>query len=109
MLKPLSVLDNHLAPAEDIFFRWLTRVVLAAVLMGSAWIDDAPPLELAAWLVVGYVVARVVMQFGPLVAAVPFENRVLKILAAGVLLGLLGLSFLTVVTFVYQLALVATG
>jgi hypothetical protein len=65
MLKPVSVLENQLAPAEDIFFRWLIRVVLAALLMGSSWIDDAPPLELAAWLVVGYVVVRVVMQFGP--------------------------------------------
>ncbi len=105
MLKKAVALGNQLIPLEDIFFRWLIRVMLAALLIGSAWIDDAPPLELAAWLIAGYVVVRVIMQFVPFADAAPFNNRVLKVFTSCVLLVLLGLSFLTVVTLVDHLAL----
>ena len=109
MLNTLSALENQLTPVEEIFFRWLTRVVIAATLAGSAWIDDAPPLELAALAITLYVVIRVVMQFGAFASAVPFKNQILKVLSALVALGLLGLSFLTVVTFVYHVAFLAAG
>ena len=46
MQPALSSLQNRLIPAEEIFFAWLMRVFAAATLVGSAWIDDAPPLEL---------------------------------------------------------------
>ena len=41
----LDALQDRLAPAEGIFFTWLTRVFIAATLVGSGWIDDAPPLR----------------------------------------------------------------
>ena len=109
MLNTLNKLEDHLIPAEDIFFRWLTRVVIAAVLAGSAWIDDAPPLELAAFAITLYVVVRVIMQFGAFYSAVPFKSTFLKVLAAVVALLLLGLSFLTVVNFVYQLSVMTVA
>ena len=51
MQRARSSLQERLAPAEEIFFTWLVRVMVAAVLVGSAWIDDAPPLEIAAAIV----------------------------------------------------------
>jgi len=104
MLNILTAFENRLAPAEEIFFRWLNRVVIAAALAGSAWLDDAPPLELAAYLVTLYVAGRVVMQFGTFYSVVPFENWFLKGFAALIALILLGLSYLTVAYFVLQLA-----
>ena len=44
-------LQDRLTAAEEIFFTWLIRVMAAAVLVGSAWIDDAPPLEFAAMII----------------------------------------------------------
>lgn len=104
MLNTIDAMENRLQPAETIFFRWLFRVMAAAVLVGSAWLDDAPPLELAAYLLGLYVAGRVVMQSPALYAAAPFENRFLKFLAVLTALVLLGLSFLTVAYFVLQLA-----
>ena len=101
---PTSLLDR-LVPAEEIFFTWLTRVVVAAILVGSAWIDDAPPLGIAAMLITLYVAARVLSQFGALVAAAPFENRALKMLFAVVALGLLAAAFAIVAIFVERLAI----
>ena len=109
MKDAIRTLQDRLAPAEDIFFTWLARACLAAVLVGSAWIDDAPPLELAAMLVAVYVAVRVVMQFGPLAAAAPFGNRVLRVLFAGGAVVVLGLAFLVVVTLVERLGLLAVG
>ena len=43
MQQALDALHDRLAPAEEIFFTWLMRVFAAATLVGSAWIDDAPP------------------------------------------------------------------
>ena len=40
------------------------RVFAAATLVGSAWIDDAPPLELAAAIITIWVAIRVATQFG---------------------------------------------
>ena len=109
MQRALSSLQDRLAPAEEIFFTWLMRVFAAGILVGSAWIDDAPPLELGAVVIAIYVAVRVATQFPDLAAAAPFENRLLRaIFAAGALL-LLGLSFLVVATFVERLALSAAG
>ena len=107
--EALSSLQDRLAPVEEIFFTWLMRVFAAAILVGCAWIDDAPPLDLAAMIIATYVAVRVATQFGCLVSAAPFENRVLKTSFAVGALVLLGLSFLVVITFVERLALSVVG
>ena len=106
-MKTLDALQDRLAPAEEIFFTWLTRVFIAATLVGSAWIDDAPPLEIAAMLIAIYVAVRVATQFGPLADAAPFQSRALRVIFAFGALMVLGLSFLIVVTLVERLALSA--
>ncbi len=109
MREALSSLQQRLAPAEEIFFTWLLRVFAAAALVGCAWIDDAPPLDIAATILALYVAVRVVTQFGALVSAAPFENRALKVLFAVGALVLLGLSFLAVASFVERLAMSVAG
>ncbi len=109
MQHALGSLHDRLAPAEEIFFTWLTRVFAAGTLVGSAWIDDAPPLELAAAVVTIYVAVRVAMQFGRLGAAAPFANRPLQVMFAAGALVVLGLSFLVVVTLVDRLAVSVAG
>jgi hypothetical protein len=109
MRKFLSALNDRLAPAEEIFFAWLIRVFAAATLVGSAWIDDAPPLKLGALVIAIYVAVRVATQYSNLADAAPFENRALKSIFAVGALVLLVLSFLTVVTFVGQLSYSATS
>ena len=79
------------------------------MLAGSAWLDDAPPLELAAYILTLYVVIRVVMQSATLYATAPFESRYLNIFSVLIALVLLGLSYLTVAYFVYQLAALTTN
>ena len=109
MQQALSSLQDRLAPAEEIFFTWLTRVFAAATLFGSAWIDDAPPLEIGALIVTIYVAARVATEFGNLVAAAPFENRALKTIFAVGALVLLGFSFVVVAIFIDRVALSVAG
>ena len=109
MKEALDALQDRLAPAEEIFFTWLTRVFVAATLIGSAWIDDAPPLEIAATLLAIYVAVRVATQFDRLATAAPFRSRVLRVIFAVGALMVLGLSFLVIVTLVEQLALSAVG
>ena len=109
MQRTLSSLQERLAPAEEIFFTWLVRVMAAAVLVGSAWIDDAPPLVIGAMIVAFYVAVRVATQFGNLVSAAPFENQALKMIFAIGALVLLGLSFFVVVIFVERLARSVVG
>ena len=109
MQKALSSLHDRLAPAEEIFFTWLMRVFAAATLFGSAWIDDAPPLELAAMIIGLYVAVRVATEFGNLVSTAPFENRALKVIFALVGVVLLGLSFMVVAIFVERLAISVAG
>ena len=109
MPPAINSLPNRLAPAEAIFFTWLIRVFAAATLVGSAWIDDAPPLELGAVVIAIYVAVRVAAQFGRLAAAAPFERRPLRAIFAVGALVLLGLSFLVVVTLVQRLALSVAG
>ena len=109
MQENLSPLQDRLAPAEEIFFTWLMRVFAAATLVGCAWIDDAPPLGLGALIIAIYVAFRVATQFGNLVSAAPFENRVLKTFFAVGALVLLGLSFVAVAIFVERLALSVVG
>ena len=62
MQEVLASFEARLAPAENIFFTWLPRVLAAAVLVGSAWIDDAPPLGIVAALVGVYVAVRIASQ-----------------------------------------------
>ena len=107
--QTLSSLQERLVPAEEIFFAWLMRVFAAATLAGSAWIDDAPPLELGAMVVTLYVAVRVAMQLGPLAAAAPFNRRPLRVMFAAGALVLLGLAFLVVVTLVERLSLSIAG
>ena len=109
MLEALDSLQSRLAPAEEIIFTWLKRVFVAAILVGSAWIDDAPPLEIVALIIALYVCARVATQFGALVSAAPFQNRVLKALFALGSLALLGGSFLVVAIFVERVAISVAG
>ncbi len=109
MREALSSLQDRLAPAEEIFFTWLMRVFAAATLVGSAWIDDAPPLAIGALIIAIYVAVRVATQFGNLVSAAPFENRALKTFFAVGALVLLGFSFLVVAIFVKHLALSVAG
>jgi hypothetical protein len=105
----LTTLDDRLAPAEKLFFTWLVRVFAAATLVGCAWIDDAPPLDIAAMLIGLYVAVRVATQFEAFAAAAPFENRTLKATCALVCLLLLGLSFLAIATFVDNIAAFMAG
>ena len=109
MQQALSALQDRLAPAEEIFFSWLMRVLAAATLVGSAGIDDAPPLEIGAMIIAIYVVVRVATQFGNLAAAAPFENAILRVIFAAAALVLLGSSFLVVAIFVERLALSIAG
>lgn len=109
MKEALASLEARLTPAEDLFFTWLPRVFAAATLVGSAWIDDAPPLEIVALLVGVYVAVRVASQYGALCSAAPFQNRVPSALFALVILALLGGAFLVVVTFVNRIALSVVG
>ncbi len=109
MQQGLSSLQDRLFPAEEIFFAWLMRVFVAATLAGSAWIDDAPPLDLAAMIIAMYVAVRVATQFGNFAAAAPFESRPLRMIFAVGALVLLGLAFLVIVTFVERLALSVAG
>ena len=105
----LQSLQQRLAPAEDLFFTWLMRVVVAATLTGVAWIDDAPPLEIAAYLITLYVVLRVLMQAPAFYAAAPFAHPALKGLCALFSLLLLGLAFPSVAIFVNVVAQAALG
>ncbi len=100
MQQALSSLEDRMAPAEEIFFSWLLRVALAATLFGSAWIDDAPPLELGAWIVTIWVAVRVATQFVNLSAAAPFENGAMNAIFALVAILTLALAFMTVTTLV---------
>ena len=109
MQPAISSLPHRLAPAEEIFFTWLMRVFAAATLVGSAWIDDAPPLELGAMIVAVYVAVRVATQFGDLAAAAPFENRPLRVIFAAGALVLLGSAFIVVAVLVERLALSVAG
>ena len=105
MQQALGSLQDRLVPAEEIFFAWLIRVFAAATLVGSAWIDDAPPLEIGAMIVAMYVAVRVATQFGNLAAAAPFDSRPLRMVFAVGALVLLGSSFLVIAILVERLAL----
>ena len=109
MPQALSALQARLVPAEEIFFAWLMRAFAAATLVGSAWIDDAPPLELGAMIIALYVAVRVATQFGNFAAAAPFDSRPLRMIFAVGALVLLGLSFLVVATLVERLAFSIAG
>ncbi|PCH62345.1 MAG: hypothetical protein COC19_03055 [SAR86 cluster bacterium] len=105
MKKHFASYKASLAPAEEIFFTWLPRVFASAALVGAAWIDDAPPLEIVALLIAAYVAARVISQFGALRSASPFHNPILSALFACFVLALLGGVFLIIVTYVERIAL----
>ena len=107
--RTLASLLEPLAPIENLFFTWLMRVFAAATLVGTAWIDDAPPLEIAALFVAVYVAVRAVADFGILLAAAPFKSRVLNATVAVGALALLGLSFVVIAIFTQRLAISVTG
>ena len=107
MQATINAFHQQLKPFEELCYTWLGRVILAGILAGSAWIDDAPPLSLAAFAVVLYTVLRIVMQFGDLAQAVPFQNRGLKYFFAVFTILVLGLCFLTVFTFTEYVSLSA--
>lgn len=109
MQKDLASFETRLAPAEDFFFTWLPRVIVAATLLGAAWIDDAPPLEVVAILVGIYVVARIVWQFNALLSAAPFQNRILNAFFVLGMFILLAGTFLIIVTFVDRIASSVVG
>ncbi|MCY4508410.1 MAG: hypothetical protein OXG35_15855 [Acidobacteria bacterium] len=109
MQQAPSSLQDRLVPAEEIFFTWLMRVFAAATLVGSAWIDDAPPLEIGAMIVTVYVAVRVAMQFPRLAAAAPFESRPLRVIFAVGALMLLASSFVVVAILVDRLAVSIAG
>ena len=109
MQDALTAFEARLVPAEHIFFTWLPRVFAAATLVGCAWIDDAPPLEVVAMLVGVYVAVRVVSQFGALSLAAPFQNRVLSAFFAMGIIALLGGAFLVVVIFVDHISVLVAG
>ena len=100
--------EDRLVAAERTFFTWLGRIMLAAVLAGSAGIDDAPPLGLGAMLVTLYVAVRAVSRLGDIVAAVPFENRAAKATVGLGVLALYVFAFLIVLIFVARLAALVT-
>ncbi len=100
--------EDRLAAAEGTFFTWLGRIMLAAVLVGSAGIDDAPPLGFGAMLVTLYVAVRAVSRLGDIVAAVPFENRAAKATVGLGVLVLYVFAFLIVLIFVGRLAALVT-
>jgi hypothetical protein len=107
--RTLASLHERLAPIEDIFFTWLMRVIAAATLVGTAWIDDAPPLEIAALIVAVYVAVRTVAELGLLITAAPFNSRVLNATVAVSALVLLGFSFVVIAIFTQRLAISVTG
>jgi hypothetical protein len=109
MKDAIASFEARLVPAEDIFFTWLPRVFAAAVLVGSAWIDDAPPLEIVAAVVGVYVAVRIASKFGALCLAAPFQNRVLSSFFALGILALLGGAFVVIVIFVDRVALSMVG
>ena len=100
---------EQLIDFEQLFFSWLVRVVISAVLVGCAWIDDAPPVDIAAHLIAGYVVLRVVFEFKAFMQVLPFDVRVLQAGGAFFAQLLLGLTFLAVASFTERLAMLAVG
>ncbi len=100
--------EDRLAAAEGTFFTWLGRIMLAAVLIGSAEIDDAPPLGLGAMLIALYVAVRAVSRLSDIVAAVPFENRAAKATVGLGVLVLYFFAFAIVLIFVGRLAALVT-
>jgi len=109
MQQALSRLHDQLAPAEEIFFTWWPRMFGAGILFGTAWIDDAPPLELAAMIVAAYLGVRVATEFGNLVAAAPFASRILGGIFAIVTIIVLWFSFVVIAVFAERLAMLTAA
>ena len=105
MQEFISSLQDRLEKPETLFFKWLIRLTIAGVLVGTAWIDDAPPLELAALIITLYIVFRVVMQLSDFYQTAPFENSILRGYFAIFCAALLALSFLTVAIFTESVAI----
>jgi len=105
----IQTFREQLIDIEQLFFSWLVRVVISAALVGCAWIDDAPPLDIAAHLIAGYVALRVVFEFKAFERALPFDLRVLKAGGAFFAQLLLGLSFLAVASFTERLGMLTVG
>ncbi|MDD9895301.1 MAG: hypothetical protein OXU24_05875 [Gammaproteobacteria bacterium] len=109
MEQSLSPFQSKLVAAEELFFTWLLRVIAAALLVGSAWIDDAPPLSLGAVVIAIYVLLRALTNINVFISAAPFKSNMNKILFALVALVLLMMSFATVVIFTDRIASAVAG
>ncbi len=109
MEQSLSPFQNKLIAAEELFFTWLLRVIAAALLVGSAWIDDAPPLSLAAVIIALYVLLRLLTNFKTFISTAPFDSQLSKVIFALGSLVLLGMSFATVVIFTDRIATMVAG
>jgi hypothetical protein len=105
----LQSVSLALRSIEDLFFTWLWRSSLAATLVGCAWIDDAPPLDIAALLIAFYVLLRLFLLFPVLADAAPLARRWQRNGLAVLLIVIIGFCFLSMVTFVEALAMAAVG
>jgi len=103
------VLPSQLRDFEALFFQWLTRVALAGVLAGCAWLDDAPPLDIAAVLISGYVLVRVTLEFAHFRETLPISNPLACAAAAMFAQLLLTLSFITIASFTERWATMLTN
>lgn len=104
MEQTLTTIQEKLTKAEELFFTWLLRVIIAAILVGSAWIDDAPPLSMAAVAIAIYVAIRLLTQFKSFVRNAPFQKQTAKYLFGTATLSLLLMSFVIVTIFVDRIA-----
>ena len=109
MEQDLSHFQNKLVTTEDLFFTWLLRVIVAAILVGSAQIDDAPPLELAASIIALYILIRLLMNFKTFISTAPFSPQIFKVLFALGCLFLLSMSFATILIFTNRIVSMAAG
>lgn len=109
MSNILAQINERLEPAEEIFFKWLNRIFISGILIGSAWIDDAPPLVIAAFILTLYIFIRVMLASISIYSVAPFNAKVAKTMFAILSFGILGLSFLTVATFVERISIFVVG
>ncbi len=104
MTTVFASIQEKLIPFENLFYTWLVRVFLAATIAGVAWIDDAPPLELAAYAISIYTALRILMHFGEFMTAAPFGNRILQAISAVSAVLLLTLAFPSIAIFTRVIA-----
>lgn len=109
MKEALAAFDARMEPFEKVFFTWITRIIMAGVFIGTSWIDDAPPLELAAFVFTAYVGIRILSQISVMHSAIPLKNAVLSGFFTLVALLVVLMSFFTITTFSFALSEMAVG